>query len=88
MPEATDRFSILRRSQIHFGPDSRTKNLYPVWAGQSLKYAPLFGELIAELMIEQQILTTLCVSTNFDWAFWRQALDDFWQTGQTEAHSL
>jgi len=66
MPEATDRFSILRRSQIHFGPDSRTKNLYHcLGAGQSLKYAPLFGELIAELMIEQQILNETCVSTIF-----------------------
>ncbi|MGR8942223.1 MAG: NAD(P)/FAD-dependent oxidoreductase [Gammaproteobacteria bacterium] len=83
-------FDITPDLKFILGPDSRTKNLYHcLGAGQSLKYAPLFGELIAELMIEQRILDDTFNIREFSIArFADKPLSDFWRTEHMQAHSL
>ncbi|HSN22608.1 MAG TPA: FAD-binding oxidoreductase [Methylomicrobium sp.] len=83
-------FDITPDLKFILGADSRITNLYHcLGAGQSLKYAPLFGELIAELITEQRILNETLSIDEFSIArFADRPLSEFWLTEQTEAHSL
>lgn len=46
-------FDITPDLKFILGPDDQVKNLFhALGAGQALKYAPIFGELIAELLLE------------------------------------
>lgn len=59
-------FDITPDLQFILGPDTSFPNLFHcLGAGQGLKYAPLFGELIAELILDRQALNLEFDSSEF-----------------------
>lgn len=75
-------FDITPDLKFILGVDSQVGNLYHcLGAGQALKYAPIFGELIAELVLDKQILTGSINIDEFSNArFENKPLSDFWQS--------
>lgn len=59
-------FDITPDLQFILGPDNTMHNLFHcLGAGQGLKYAPLFGELIAELILDQPDLSPAFDNSEF-----------------------
>ena len=83
-------FDITPDLKFILGPDTQAKNLYHcLGAGQGLKYAPLFGELIAELVTERRVLNDSIAIEEFSIGrFADKAIGDFWQNKHTDPYSL
>lgn len=83
-------FDITPDLKFILGPDPQVTNLYHcLGAGQSLKYAPIFGELIGELIIEKRIRDeTIDIEEFSIGRFADKALSDFWRPRAEEAYSL
>lgn len=77
-------FDITPDIKFILGPDSRISNLlHCLGAGQALKYAPIFGELLSELILEDK-------TQEFDLSefsirrFTENSLKEFWQGGKRQ----
>lgn len=83
-------FDITPDLKFILGPDTQVKNLYHcLGAGQSLKYAPVFGELMAELVIEDRIENDSVAIEEFSVGrFADKPISDFWQTDSAEPQAL
>lgn len=83
-------FDITPDLKFILGPDTQVKNLYHcLGAGQSLKYAPIFGELIAELVSGKRVLSDTVAIEEFSIArFSGKSLSDFWRAKEREPHAL
>jgi sarcosine oxidase, subunit beta len=83
-------FDITPDLKFILGPDPQFTNLYHcLGAGQSFKYAPLFGELIAELVTENRVLQESIDIDEFSIArFSQKPLSDFWKTQDTASSFL
>lgn len=75
-------FDITPDLEFILGPDSRIENLvHCLGAGQALKYAPLLGELMADLVIEGRSTEPGLDISEFSIArFQSKALADFWES--------
>lgn len=80
-------FDITPDLKFILGADNVIYNLYHcLGAGQSLKYAPIFGELMAELIVDERIITKDADIGEFSIArFAEQPLSDFWQPKQSDS---
>lgn len=83
-------FDITPDLKFILGADDCCKNLYHcLGAGQALKYAPIFGELIAELVVEKRIVTKDINIEDFSIArFSGKDLSAFWQYDQSDSLTL
>lgn len=83
-------FDITPDLKFILGADTQISNLYHcLGAGQALKYAPIFGELIAELVMDKQILTESINIDEFSIArFNDKAISQFWTTETDANHFL
>lgn len=83
-------FDITPDLKFILGVDSHVGNLYHcLGAGQALKYAPIFGELIAELVLEKQVSTDSINIDEFSIArFANKPLSHFWQSEPSATHGL
>lgn len=75
-------FDITPDLKFILGADAEVSNLYHcLGAGQALKYAPLFGELIADLIIDQTIAYPAMAIEEFSISrFKNKAISSYWHT--------
>lgn len=83
-------FDITPDLKFILGADTHIENLFHcLGAGQSLKYAPIFGELIAEIVIENGVRDKSIDLEEFSIArFAGKPINEFWQTEGNETNSL
>jgi glycine/D-amino acid oxidase-like deaminating enzyme len=83
-------FDITPDLKFILGVDNQIGNLYHcLGAGQALKYAPIFGELIADLIIEQQITSGSINIEEFSISrFIDKDISDYWHTESLDKNSL
>ena len=83
-------FDITPDLKFILGADSRLTNLYHcLGAGQSLKYAPIFGEIIAELITEGRVRSDSITIDEFSVArFSNNELSRYWQVDVLNKNSL
>lgn len=83
-------FDITPDLKFILGKDAQISNLYHcLGAGQALKYAPIFGELIAELVVDKQVLTEGINIDEFSLSrFDHKDFSRYWQTDSIEPNAL
>lgn len=83
-------FDITPDLKFILGADSRVTNLYHcLGAGQSLKYAPIFGEIIAELITEGRVCSDSVTVDEFSVSrFSNNELSRSWQVNTLNKNSL
>ncbi|WP_235185861.1 NAD(P)/FAD-dependent oxidoreductase [Methylomarinum vadi] len=83
-------FDITPDLKFILGPDHRSTNLYHcLGAGQSLKYAPIFGEIIARLITGTGKVKEDIDITEFSIErFSKKPISDFWQGTEQDAQAL
>lgn len=83
-------FDITPDLKFILGVDDHINNLYHcLGAGQALKYAPILGELIAELVVDKQIISDGLSIEEFSIArFAKKDFNHFWQSRDTTPLTL
>jgi glycine/D-amino acid oxidase-like deaminating enzyme len=83
-------FDITPDLKFILGIDTQVANLYHcLGAGQALKYAPIFGELIADLIIEQQTSSGSIDIEEFSISrFIEKDISEYWHTESLNQNSL
>lgn len=83
-------FDITPDLKFILGADSKVNNLYHcLGAGQALKYAPIFGELIAQLVTTNRMEDASINIEEFSIArFKSQSFNGLLQANEAESHSL
>ncbi len=81
-------FDITPDLKFILGRDTKAPNLFHcLGAGQALKYAPVFGELVADLVTKGQIQDAQIDVGEFSIArFNNKAISEFWKT-ETDTHN-
>lgn len=83
-------FDITPDLKFILGKDTKAPNLFHcLGAGQALKYAPIFGEIIADLVTKGGIENPLIDISEFSITrFNDKAISEFWKTETLNHHSL
>ncbi|MGZ0077432.1 NAD(P)/FAD-dependent oxidoreductase [Methylomonas sp. YC3] len=83
-------FDITPDLKFILGPDTQLTNLYHcLGAGQALKYAPIFGEIIADLIIEGHVNSKSIDIAEFSIGrFSNNDISQFWQSNALKKNSL
>lgn len=83
-------FDITPDLKFILGADAQIENLFHcLGAGQSLKYAPIFGELMAEIVIENGVRDKSIDLGEYSIArFAGKPINEFWQTEGNDSNSL
>jgi glycine/D-amino acid oxidase-like deaminating enzyme len=83
-------FDITPDLKFILGKDTKAPNLFHcLGAGQALKYAPVFGEVIADLVTKDRIQDTQIDISEFSIArFNDKAISEFWRTETDNNHAL
>ncbi|PKD39194.1 FAD-dependent oxidoreductase [Methylomonas sp. Kb3] len=83
-------FDITPDLKFILGPDTQLTNLYHcLGAGQALKYAPIFGEIIADLIIEGHVNSKSIDIAEFSIdRFSNNDISQFWQSNALKKNSL
>ena len=83
-------FDITPDLKFILGKDTKAPNLFHcLGAGQALKYAPVFGEIIADLVTKGRIQDTQIDISEFSIArFNDKAISEFWKTETDNNNSL
>ncbi|WP_445367419.1 NAD(P)/FAD-dependent oxidoreductase [Methylomonas sp. BW4-1] len=83
-------FDITPDLKFILGPDTRLTNLYHcLGAGQALKYAPIFGEIIADLIIEGNVTAKSIDIAEFSIdRFSNNDISQYWQSNALKKNSL
>lgn len=83
-------FDITPDLKFILGKDTKAPNLFHcLGAGQALKYAPVFGEIIADLVTKGHIQDVQFDISEFSMArFNEKAASEFWKTETDNNHSL
>ncbi|NOV31904.1 FAD-binding oxidoreductase [Methylomonas sp. ZR1] len=83
-------FDITPDLKFILGQDTQLTNLYHcLGAGQALKYAPIFGELIADLIIEGNVTAKSIDIAEFSIdRFSNNDISQFWQSNALKKNSL
>ena len=83
-------FDITPDLKFILGKDTKAPNLFHcLGSGQALKYAPVFGEIIADLVTQGRIQDTLIDISEFSIArFNHKTISEFWKIETANNHSL
>ncbi|HBA65188.1 MAG TPA: FAD-dependent oxidoreductase [Methylococcaceae bacterium] len=83
-------FDITPDLKFILGSDARVSNLYHcLGAGQALKYAPIFGEIIAELVVEKRMPADSIDIEEFSIArFVDKDLSEYWRSDSLQPSAL
>lgn len=83
-------FDITPDLKFILGPDAQLTNLYHcLGAGQALKYAPIFGEIIADLIIEGHVTAKSIDIAEFSIdRFLNNDISQYWQSNALKKNSL